>query len=61
MRNYIKLIFRPTVLKAVVRLLTAVGAASEDNKLTAKERSKVLTAMWDLVRVYRGEGQRPSP
>jgi hypothetical protein len=51
--NYFKLILRPKVLMAIARLLGELGNALEDKQLTAAERNRVMSAFWQVVRVYR--------
>ena len=51
---YLKLLMRPKVIRAVAALLREVGDAVDDGKLTAEERGRVMSAFWNLVRVYQG-------
>ena len=48
------------VLRAVRQLVQVVANADEDSKITAAEQKAILTAMWAVVRAYRGSHLRPS-
>ena len=51
---YLKLLMRPRVLRALAMLLMEVGDATEDGKLSAEERGKIMKAMWNVIHVYQG-------
>jgi len=42
------------VFKAVRHLIRVVGDADSDEKWTQQERSDVMTALWAVVKAYRG-------
>ena len=52
--NHLKLFFRWRVLSALLDLMREVGDSYEDKKLSPEEKSRIMTAMWKLIRVYRG-------
>jgi hypothetical protein len=53
MMKTIRLMLRLKVLREVMKLLSLVGDAAEDGKLTIEERSAVMKQMWVVIKVYR--------
>lgn len=50
----LKMATKPRTIIAAAQLLSEIGSAYEDASLSDAERSRVMKALWHLVRVYRG-------
>ena len=50
----VKLLLKPKFRSSVFELIDSVGDASEDGKMSAAERKRIMSAMWGVIRAYRG-------
>ncbi len=54
----LKLMTRWNVLREVLKLLSLVGDAAEDQRLTQAERGAVMKQMWVVIKTYQRTPQK---